>query len=415
MRTSTLMDELAEFVGGHARAATEDDRIDGVPAQVVASPGSTEEASALLRAAAVRGLSVVPRGRGTALAWGAPPQALDLVVDTTRLNAVVEHVPGDLICVVQAGLTLDALNERMAVHGQQLALDQPCPGASVGGTLATARSGPRRMRYGAPRDLVLGITMVRADGAVAHAGGKVVKNVAGYDLAKLLTGSLGTLGLITEAVLRLHALPVASRWLTVSCPDPLTAAQRAHALTASQLTPSAVEVIRQPGAAQVEVQVLLEGTRKGVDARTSEALLLLGEGSGEAPVNDAAGPVGPAENGDTLLKVTVPLTTVDELLLAVVAAEAKHGVPMHLSGSAGVGVLYVKCSSECAAGSIPAVVADLRTTCAGGSVVVLQAPPALRARLDAWGPVPGLALMRRVKNQFDPEHRLAPGRFVGGI
>jgi glycolate oxidase FAD binding subunit len=414
MATTTLLDDLAACVDGAAREAGPDDAVGGVPASVVASPASTEQASALLAAADRAGLHVAFRGRGTALGWGAPPSALDLLVDTSRMSAVVEHAAGDLICVVQAGTTLDDVNARAAEHGQQLALDQPRPGASVGGTLATTRSGPRRLRYGAPRDLVLGVTVVRADGVVAKAGGKVVKNVAGYDLAKLVTGSYGTLALVTEAVFRLHPLPAASRWLGVTCPDGASAARVAHTVTASQLAPSAVEVERRPGTPGVDVRVLLEGTTQGVDQRSGQLRALLGEGAGElGDVGDpAALPAGP---DDLLVKVAVPLSGVAGLLAAVAAAEDRHGVPLHLRGSAGVGVLHVGAPAGTAPEAVAGVLAGLRTTTAEGSAVLLQAPPAVRAAVDAWGPVPGLALMRRVKDQFDPQHRLAPGRFVGGI
>jgi glycolate oxidase FAD binding subunit len=414
MATTTLLDDLAGCVDGAAREAGPDDAVGAVPASVVASPATTDQAAALLATADRAGLHVAFRGRGTALGWGAPPSRLDLLVDTTRMDAVVEHAAGDLICVVQSGATLDDVNARAAEHGQQLALDQPRPGASVGGTLATARSGPRRMRYGAPRDLVLGVTVVRADGVVAKAGGKVVKNVAGYDLAKLVTGSYGTLALVTEAVFRLHPLPAATRWLGVTCADGASAARVAHSVTASQLAPSAVEVERRPGTSAVDVRVLLEGTAQGVEQRSAEVLSLLGQGAGEVGDLDdpAALPAGPA---DLLVKVAVPLSGVAALLAAVAAAEDRHGVALHLRGSAGVGVLHVGAPADTTTEAVAGLLADLRTVTAEGSAVLLQAPPEVRAAVDAWGPVPGLALMRRVKDQFDPQHRLAPGRFVGGI
>jgi glycolate oxidase FAD binding subunit len=422
MATTTLLDDLAACVDGAAREAGPDDAVGGVPASVVASPSTTGQAAELMALADRAGLHVAFRGRGTAIGWGAPPTALDLLVDTTRLDAVVDHAAGDLICVVQAGARLDDVNAQVREHGQQLALDQPLPGASVGGTLATARSGPRRVRYGAPRDLVLGVTVVRADGVVAKAGGKVVKNVAGYDLAKLVTGSFGTLALVTEAIFRLHPLPASTRWVGVSCADATDAARRAHAVSSSQLAPSAVEVERPAGGAAVDVRVLLEGTEQGVDRRTSAVLELLGAGAAElAPDGGSVGADGtaaaalPAGPDDLLLKLTTPLSGVAGLLSAVASAEQRHGVPLHLRGSAGVGVLYAGAPADAAPEAVAAVLADLRAATAEGSAVLLQAPAPVRAALDAWGPVPGLALMRRVKDQFDPQHRLAPGRFVGGI
>jgi glycolate oxidase FAD binding subunit len=412
---TALLDDLAALVGGQAREAGPDDQVGGVPARVVVAPASTDEAAAVLRACDEHDLAVVFRGQGTALHWGAPPSRLDVLLDTARLDQVVEHVAGDLVAVVQAGLRLDDLNAAVGEHGQQLALDQPRPGASVGGTLATARSGARRVQYGAPRDLVLGVTLVRADGVVAHAGGKVVKNVAGYDLAKLVTGAYGTLGLVTEAVFRLHPLPARSRWLSVPCTDPADAARRAQTVTGSQLMATAVEVRRDPGDTGVELLVLLEGTDHGVDDRTPLTLRLLGQGAAEVD-RDAAQIGGlPGGDDDLLVKLAVPLAGLADLLTAVVAAESAYGVPLTLRGSAGVGVLHASAPAGTDVEAAAAVLAELRAACRGGSAVLLQAPPPVRARVDAWGPVPGLELMRRVKDQYDPRGRLAPGRFVGGI
>src|SRR5262245_26712612 len=415
---ASVLDELAASVDGHARAAGPEDAVAGVATRWVAAPGSTDEASALLRAAARHQLTVVPRGRGTALAWGAPPRSADLVVSTERLDRMVEHNPGDLVCVVEAGATIDAVNEHVVSHGQQLALDQPLPGATLGGTVSTTRSGPRRLLYGTPRDQVLGVTMTRADGAVATAGSKVVKNVAGYDLAKLLTGAYGTLGLITRMVVRLHPLPRARMWLQAWYTDPAKAAAAALRVAGSQIAPSAVEIRRTVGASGADVFVLLEGTGPGVDGRARRLVDLLDTATRTTDVDTDEGDrlarlTVAAE--DTLVKVTVPLPGVDAVLRTVQAAESRYGVPCHLQGSAGAGVVHVVLPAVAHADAVPKVVADLRRAAAGGSAVVLQAPAQVRALVDAWGPVNGLSLMHRVKDEFDPEHRFAPGRFVGGI
>ncbi len=185
----------------------------GLVPSFVAFPASTDEASALLRVAAAHDLAVVPRGAGTGLGWGLPPVSCDLVIDLQAMDQVIEHAAGDLVARVQAGATMGHLASVLASAGQQLAVDAPAD-ATVGGVVATGTAGPRRFRYGAPRDLLIGITVVRADGVVAHSGGKVVKNVAGYDLGKLFSGSQGTLGLITEVTFRLHPLPAAVAWVT---------------------------------------------------------------------------------------------------------------------------------------------------------------------------------------------------------
>ncbi|HEY7429412.1 MAG TPA: FAD-binding oxidoreductase, partial [Streptosporangiaceae bacterium] len=228
MAPDTVLQDLTAACPA-AREAADGDAVAGLKPSYAASPGSVEEASALLRAAAGHGLAVVARGGGSKLDWGGQPRRCDLVVDTQRLDEVLEHAAGDLVATVQAGVRLDRLAEVLAKAGQQLALD-PAPAirngvtaghwaaappdrATVGGALATASAGPRRLRYGTPRDLVIGVTVVRPDGVVARSGGKVVKNVAGYDLGKLFCGSEGRLGLIARAALRLHPRPDASRTL----------------------------------------------------------------------------------------------------------------------------------------------------------------------------------------------------------
>ncbi|HTE74657.1 MAG TPA: FAD-binding oxidoreductase, partial [Actinomycetes bacterium] len=241
-----------------ARAATGADAVSGVPARYVAGPSSTEQAADVMGVAAGHDLAVVARGAATKLDWGLPPTRVDLVVDTTSLTGVVDHAAGDLVCVVRAGTPVRELQDALAGAGQQLALDTPFPGATVGGTVAVSTSGPRRLLHGTLRDLLIGITFVRADGVVAKSGGTVVKNVAGYDFGKLLLGSYGTLGLVTEVVVRLHPLPDARRVVVVRTSDPAAASAAAAAVTGSQLVPSAVEVDQQ-GTSPGAVTVLLEG------------------------------------------------------------------------------------------------------------------------------------------------------------
>jgi len=260
------------------------DAVAGLVPSFVAFPASTDEASALLRVAAAHDLSVVPRGAGTGLGWGLPPVSCDLVIDLQAMDQVIEHAAGDLVARVQAGATMGNLASVLSLAGQQLAVDAPAD-ATVGGVVATGTAGPRRFRYGAPRDLLIGITVVRADGVVAHSGGKVVKNVAGYDLGKLFAGSQGTLGLITEVTFRLHPLPAAAAWVTgdfdPNVPSALAGAASAVASAAgSALVPSAVELLWTGSPAVLRVGVLLEGTPSGVAERAKQmAELLAGAGA----------------------------------------------------------------------------------------------------------------------------------------
>ncbi|MEV4201803.1 FAD-binding oxidoreductase [Micromonospora globbae] len=400
------------------RPAGDEDVVAGVRPRYVAAPGSTAEAAALVRVAAARGLAVVVRGAGTRQDWANPPRRLDLLLDTRRLAGVVEHAAGDLIVVVRAGTPVAELQAALATAGQHLALDTPLPpgaASTVGGVVATNTSGPRRMRYGTVRDLLIGITVVRPDGVVARAGGKVVKNVAGYDLGKLFTGAYGTLGLVAECAFRLHPLPAARAFLTRRAGDAAEAGRLAAAVLAAQVVPSALEVDAAPDG-RTEVAVLLEGTPRGVKERAAATRALLGG----ATVADEPPPWWssyPWRPGDVGLTLTAALSGVPRLLAAAAEARRRYGVALAVRGSAGAGVLHAGLPSATPPDVVARTVAELRVVAgsAGGHAVVLTAPPQVRERVDLWGPVDGLHLMRRVKAQFDPDARFAPGRFVGGI
>jgi glycolate oxidase FAD binding subunit len=357
-------------------------------------PSTTEEAAQLLRDAA--GRSVVIRGAGTKSDWGGTLREPDLVLGTQGLTGVVEHAAADLIVVVRAGTPMAELRAHLAAEGQQLALDEQFDAATVGGTIAAAVSGPRRMLYGTARDLVIGMTVVLGDGTIAHSGGKVVKNVAGYDLGKLFTGSYGTLGLITRLAFRLHPVPQAAT--IVSAPVDGVAQVLAE-IRQAQVVPSAVEVDSATG----EVAVLVEGTAAGVAARSAVLAKILGGDNGRPSWWGRY----PWEPGGTGIKVTAALSRIPGLLAT--------GVP--LRGSAGAGVLYAGLSPATPPEEVATTLDRLRGAArsAGGHAVVLTAPPEVSKRVDLWGPVDGLALMRRVKQQFDPAAVFAPGRFVGGI
>jgi glycolate oxidase FAD binding subunit len=381
---------------------------------------------------------VVPRGAGTGLAWGGPPSRCDLVVDLRSMDQIVEHEAGDLVARVQAGATIGQLAVALGSAGQQLALDVPAE-ATVGGVVATGTAGPRRFRYGTPRDLLIGITVVRADGVVAHAGGKVVKNVAGYDLGKLFAGSQGTLGLITEATFRLHPLPAAVAWVTAE----FAPAERAGAVTAvaaaagSPLVPSAVE-LDWPGGSQrpLRVGVLLEGTGPGVAERAKQMSEFLAAPGGAVTVAETAParwgvlPDGVPSRGSlggssprasTVVRVSFWVSSLGPVLDAVAAAGAATGVRPAVSGPAGAGALYACLDPGTSDADAARFVTMLRERVAGalgsagprGGVVVLTAPEAVLAAA-ADRAIPGLALMRAVKDQFDPDHRMFPGRFGGG-
>jgi glycolate oxidase FAD binding subunit len=411
-------------------ASPEADAIAGVVPSFVAFPASTEEASALLRAAAAFGLAVVPRGAGTGLAWGPPPTRCDLVIDLQAMDQVIEHAAGDLVARVQAGATIGQLAATLGSAGQELALDVPAE-ATVGGVVATGTAGPRRFRYGTPRDLLIGITIVRADGVVAHSGGKVVKNVAGYDLGKLFSGSQGTLGLITEATFRLHPRPAVVAWVTGDY-GPAAFAKVAAAVASaagSALVPSAVELAWSD--AFLRMGVLLEGTGSGVIERASAMAELIAAAGGTPVIARSEVPfrwfdlVPAAGAPATVVRVSFWLSRLAGVLDALAAAGASAGVRPVVSGPAGAGVLYACLDpgvAEADAARFVLVLRDALGLSGGlsglgaeprGAVTVLAAPPAVLTAAGAYGPVPGAALMRAVKDRFDPGHRMFSGRLEG--
>ncbi len=368
----------------------------------------------MLRAAAAAGLTVVARGAGTKLGWGAPPERLDLIVDTTRMDGMVEHSAGDLVCVVQAGKPLAALQDELGSAGQRLGID-PARSGTVGGAVATASTGPNRLHHGPVRDLVIGMTFVRADGTIAHSGGKVVKNVAGYDLGKLLTGSFGTLAVITEVAFRLHPVPADRRWVSVEVDGHAGIQRLVQSVAHAQVVPTAVELDHSEG--RGTVALLLEGTAAGLQGRVEQALALLGE----TPTRPTSLPAGGAPSR---LRAVSPCSRSPTswqgsrgCSQSSTRRRGPAGVSAMFRGSVLVGTALVGLGGQSSSTAVAAFLAHLRERASsfGGTVVLLEAAPEVLASLDVWGPVGGLELMRSVKHQFDPERRLSPGRFVGGI
>ena len=421
--SEAVLDALRKASGDAAAPATAEDAVADVAATYVATPASTDAVAEVLRVAAEHGLAVTCRGSGTKLRWGAPPARLDLLLDMSRLAGVIEHAAGDLVVSARAGTPLATVQDMVAGAGQRLAVDPVVPpgveppAGTVGGLVATAASGPLRLSYGAVRDLLIGVTVVRADGVVAKAGGKVVKNVAGYDLAKLMAGSWGTLAVLTEATFRLHPLPPARRWVTVPARTPAAVRDLTQQVLRTQLVPAALELDR-PATGGGTLSVLLEGTGPGVAGRVATLRGLLGDDATES--DEPPSWWGPREWSPEVLaslRLTTEIAGLDALLDVLTATLDRHGLTGALRGSAGVGALHAGLPADAEPDAVAAAVRDLRgaATAWGGQVVVLDASTAVRERLDVWGPAAGLDLMRRVKDQFDPEHRLAPGRFVGGI
>jgi glycolate oxidase FAD binding subunit len=403
-----------------ARAPADGDAVLGIVPRTVVEPGSVAEAAEAMRALARDRLAVVCVGGGTDLGLGRPPARVDAVLRTRRLVRVVEHAPSDQIVAVEAGMTLAALQDHLAPHGQRLALDPAFPEtATVGGILAANAFGPRRTRYGSVRDLVIGITVVRADGVVARGGGKVVKNVAGFDLPRLFCGSLGTLGLVAEVIFRLHPLPEASATVVLGG---LSAGEtRALSVAAldARLEPSAAVAFGEEG--RYRLALRFEGFAPGVADQAERALALGGARGAErlAGADEAAlwaGHDALATGGTVRARASfapAALAAAEGALRAV--ADTLAGSALLLHPALGLATLAGELDRpEATARALETARRALRP--AGGSVVLAAAPEPLRARVDPFGEPPGaIEVMRRLKRELDPEGRLAPGRFVGGI
>ena len=382
-----------------------DDAVGGVVPREVVRPTSVDEVAEVLRAAHADGVSVVPVGSGSKTSWAAAPTSCELLLDTTGLDRIVEHVAGDLVVIAEAGVRLADLQTALGEHGQLLGLDPPEPGATLGGVVSANASGPRRLAYGTVRDLLIGTTVVLADGTVAKAGGKVVKNVAGYDLGKLYTGAHGTLGVVVSTTWRLHPLPPARRVVVVELADTAQAGAMAIALNRSTLTPAAVELVGTAGGPG-RLVVVFESIAESVASQADAARELLGGGtaSDDVPEDFGQRPGGP---DDVVLRLAHVPTGLPTALAAL-----PPGTPV--VSSAATGVTYAAVAAGGAADALPRLREALRPV--DGTAVVLRAPDGVRDALDHWGPVgDSLELMRRVKQRFDPEHRMSPGRFVGGI
>src|SRR6266404_1722247 len=241
---STFEADVREIVTAkYVRAAEASDAVAGIPPSHVVEPGNEQELARVLKLANAAGLALIPRGGGTKLGWGNRPTHADAILSTARMCRVIEHAWADLTVSVEAGCTIAKLQETVAKHGQRLALDPLWPeSATVGGMLSTNDSGALRLRFGSLRDLVIGVTVALADGTVASSGGKVVKNVAGYDLPKLMTGAFGTLGVITRAIFRLHPLPKETRTISCVTSNAVEAQQVVHAIQNSKLAHSALQI-----------------------------------------------------------------------------------------------------------------------------------------------------------------------------
>jgi len=459
----SVIDALREACGpAHAREATVADAVGGaVPGWVVA-PAASDELMAVLQIAAEERMSVVASGAGTKLDWGASPTGLDILIDVARMSGVYDHDPDNELATIGAGTPLRAVRAALAAAGQRLALDVGSPGATLGGVIATNEAGPLRLAFGPPSDLVIGVQAGLADGRLA-------RQLAGFDLPRLMCGSFGTLGVLAEATVRVHPIPAGRAWVIRPVATPRDVQELTYALLASSFAPVAIECdlptvpaapagggwsggrpvdsaggpatpggragggprggrsARSSGASQPasgreggwtasgggprtgELAVLMEGA--SAVTRAEAVARILGGGSVVADVPPVWWGRYPFGTDDVALKISAPS---NELFAVIYALRDAAGVPVPVRGSSGVGVAYASLPAGLGAGRIDGVLTAARAVMlgrGGGSCVVLRAPEALRADIDATGPVPLTLTDRQAKAALDPEGRMAPGRY----
>jgi glycolate dehydrogenase FAD-binding subunit len=414
--------------------------IDGRTPEAAVFPGSVQEVAAVVRLAADAGVPVVPWGGGTGMGTGAPPAASALVLGLRRLHRLVEHEPGDLTATVEAGITFGALQTALRARGQWLSLDPPEPEhATLGGVIAANACGPRRQLYGTARDLLIGATVITADGGVVHGGGKVVKNVAGYDLPKLFVGSHGTLGILVEMTVRLRPLPDAERLEAVSFERIKDCGAAVRAVLGSDLIPNALDILDAAASTAAGLPAIptlvvgFDGLPEQIDWQVGELAALVKPLGGRPhaalpsalqaqlwtrlPTAARAAVATPA----AVMRFSVLPSMVAETIEQGAGVARQRGLASAWSAHAGVGVVTGALSAEPQPrdpAAVAAVLADWRAAAnaGGGHASLAWAPLALKSLLPVWDD-PGAAgrIMRRIKEQLDPRNILNPGRFVAGI
>jgi glycolate dehydrogenase FAD-binding subunit len=419
LKTSSIEENLCAVVGPqNLRAASAADAVSGVLPQFVAEPDDEHQLASVLSLANEAGITVVPRGGATKLDWGNPPHKADLILSTARLNRIVEHAWADLTVTVEAGCTLQSLQNALAQHGQRLAFDGLWPErTTIGGVLSTNDSGALRLRFGALRDLIIGVTIALPDGTLASSGGKVVKNVAGYDLPKLVTGALGTLGVITRAVFRLHPLPRAAKTFSFTAENSLAMQQNILAIQDSHLAHTSLQIRCSSGELPA-ADILFEATDAGLAAQESQLRKLLGS----TRVEQSAGSIWNARqdlwnsptNSMLVAKLSLLPTdvakTLDSLNFLCDSRKLKWQIVLQATG---IGMLRLQADPVQLSATVELLRSELQSR--SGALVILRRPQELHS-IDAWGNAgDSVPLMRAVKHQLDPKNTLNPGRFVGGI
>jgi len=401
------------------RAGNDADRIDGVRPRLVVEPRTAEEVAALLAWASRERLTVVVRGSGTKLGWGRVPTPIDLVICMRQLNRVLAHAHADLTATVEAGATLEELNAALGQHRQWLPLDAGGDGSTVGGAVATNDAGPLRHRYGTPRDLLIGIRLATTDGRLVKAGGNVVKNVAGYDLGRLVSGSFGSLAAIVSTTFKLLPIPAASQTLSVRFADRDSIAAAVTRLTDSQLEAAALELVGrgftprragregppddQDGPYRLLVRCATSPAAASAQVDQARALVGGGEvvtGAAEAALWRRYQGRAAASAGTVVRMAWLPATLSQVLALVEDIGDSRGSIELVARAAVGTGLVRLDGSVDWQAASV----ARLRErTDVVRHVTIQDAPPEVKAQVDAWGPpVPAAPVLSAIKRALDP-------------
>jgi len=447
---ATLIDALIAIVGQpFVRTTPQADiyRLDERVPWVVVSPGTVEEVAAVLALAHGAELAVVPWGGGTTMGLGQPLERMDIVLCLHRLNHILEHEPAELTATVQAGITIAALQNQLGSRGQWWPVDPPLPeSATLGGVLATNVSGPKRLLYGTARDLVIGVQVVHADGVSSKAGGKVAKNVTGYDMMKLYIGSLGTLAVIVGATLKLRPLPPVQQLVWAGFPTPVAAWQAAQPLLRSQLLPNAVELVNPTVAAFLQRNVAGPdsgqgwGLLVGFDGVEPAVARQIRELQGMCQAADMTAwwtdlddgrlwralqarfrPQGTERDERLVLRVATVRTEVLPWLDGLARDEVCGGEGLELTARLGNGLIFAnlpyphdRAGTERLMERMTEMRAQLMAR--RGYLVIESAPVSFKAQFDSWGDLgPQAEVMSALKREFDPRRVLTPGRLFNGL
>lgn len=420
--------------------------VDGLTPDCVVYPGSAEEVAQALEYAAGHNLAVIACGGGTKLGIGNPPRKFDVALCTRNVTKVHYYEPSDLTAGVGSGITLDELQTLLRADGLWLPLDRSGSGkATLGGVVATNASGPLRHFYGAPRDMVVGMQVATTEGKLIRTGGRVVKNVAGYDLGKLLVGSFGTLGVITEVNLKLFPLPAERQTFVLSTGTLGIARDVRRSILTSPIEPLRMVLLDAETAGLVrsegqtdpsnkpEPQIWIEaGGSEAVIGRTLKELDALGravgakvrtyeeDSAGKAweAISDFSNWIGRLHPGSVVLKGTIPMAHSEELLS--LAQQEAQNEKVRLAGvvQPAVGILHLGLLDLQNATQAAGLIGRIRKAAekSGGALIVTSASAEVKAEVDVWGATRiGSELTRKLKAAWDPKGTLAPGRFVGSI